>query len=185
MMKSYVLTFGLLALFTLLSAHATEVASVNDNAQAQFELALAHLDKNTYEDNHQAIELLHQSATQGHMGAQYYLGSHYDQKFESTQAIEWYSKSALQGHASSQYNLGLIYMGRHGISENLVESAKWFTLSAKQDHAKAQNNLAILYEFGKGVPQDIALAKHWYTKACEQNHPLACENLQLLQQDNP
>lgn len=185
MMKSYVLTFGLLALFTSLTAHATEVASVNDDAQAQLELALAHLDKNTHEDNQRAIELLHESTKQGHMGAQYYVGSYYDQKFEFAQAIEWYSKSALQGHASSQYNLGLIYLGRHDVPEDLAQSAKWFTLSAEQGHAKAQNNLATMYEFGEGVPQDITLAKHWYTKACEYAHPLACENLQLLQQDNP
>ncbi|WP_066801645.1 tetratricopeptide repeat protein [Moraxella oblonga] len=182
MVKSFFITIT--ALMSL-ATYAYDGIGGENIAQAQFELALAHLDKNTYEDNQRAIELFHESAKQGHMGAQYYVGSHYDQKYETAQAIEWYSKSALQGHASSQYNLGLIYMGRHGISENLVESAKWFTLSAEQGHAKAQNNLAVMYEFGKGVPQDITLAKHWYTKACEQTHLTACENLQLLQQDNP
>lgn len=68
-MKSYVLTFGLLALFTSLTAHATEVASVNDDAQAQFELALAYLDKNSHENDHRAIELFHESAKQGHIEA--------------------------------------------------------------------------------------------------------------------
>ena len=117
-------------------------------------------------DANEAVRLYRLAADQGHAGAQFSLGTCYEQgtgvEVDYDEAVRLYSLSAAQGHADAQYNLGVCHELGAGVlsSVQLVNTAKavrLYDLAADQDHAQARRRLAMLRN------QDVAAAATDYT----------------------
>ncbi len=87
-------------------------------------------------------------AEQGHVKAQYNLGTMYQNGFGVIQnyaeAVKWYRKAAEQDFALAQLNLGLMYANGQGVKQNYTEAVKWYYKAAEQGDADAQNNLGLM-----------------------------------------
>ena len=117
------------------------------DADAQFNLALLYYHGlGVTHDSKQTVFWYTKAAEQGHVNAQYSLGSLYRYSYDAEvprdykQAVYWLTKAAEQGHADAQYGLG--YM----------------------------------YDYGDEIPQDYKQAFFWYTKAAEKGHYFAKEH---------
>jgi TPR repeat protein len=117
------------------------------DADSQFNLAfLYHRGVEIPQDFRYAVYWYKKAAEQGHVNAQYSLGSLYRYSYDKEvprdykQAVYWLTKAAEQGHADAQYGLG--YMN----------------------------------DYGDEIPQDYKQAFFWYTKAAEKGHYFAKEH---------
>lgn len=121
---------------------------------------------NLKSDVEQAFELMHASAEQGFVEAEYKLGNWYGKPFgnprDLDQSIYWLSRAAEKGHANAQNNLGTAV-------RDASEAAEWYRKAAEQGNSAGQSNLARLYRDGRGVPQDYVLAHMWFNLAAQQS----------------
>ena len=113
-------------------------------ADAQFSLGLLYKrGAGTIQDTKQAVYWYTKAAEQGHVQAQYELGSEY------------------------------LFSGDDEVPQDYKQSVYWYTKAAEQGHILAQNKLGKIYEYGEEAPQDYKQAFFWYTKAAEQGHVFA------------
>ena len=115
------------------------------------------------EENYtKAAPLFRKAAEQGHVGAQYILGSLYDQgqgvKQDYEQALKWYRKVEAQGEATAQWALGWMYEKGKGVKQDSKQAAEWFHKAAEQGYSISLHQLALMYEEGRGVKQDSTAA---------------------------
>ena len=139
------------------------------------------------QDDEKAVQYYRKAAEQGHVGAQYFLGTHYSlkathaklngdsQDYDYEIASIWYRKAAEQGHVDAQYSLGNLYELGNGVSQDYNEAAVWYRKAAEQGYVDAQYYLAALYKEGKGVPQDYEEAYFWSYQA--EKYSLPDDNL--------
>ena len=114
------------------------------DVDAQFTLGLLNQrGVETLQDTKQAVYWYTKAAEQGHVQAQYELGSLY------------------------------LFSGDDNVPQDYKQSVKWYTKAAEQGHILAQNKLGHMYEVGEEAPQDYEQAFFWYTKAAEQGHVFA------------
>ena len=114
-------------------------------ADAQFNLALLYYHGiGTPQDTRYAIYWYTKAAQQGHVNAQYRLGT--------------------------VYRFGY---GEEVVQMNFKKAVYWITKAAEQGHLIAQYNLGHMYEYGDAAPQDYKQALFWYTKAAELGHYFA------------
>ena len=75
-------------------------------------------------------------AEQGHIKAQLFLGSMYDEgrgvPQDYAEAVKWYRKAAEQGDASAQSSLGVMYANGDAVPQDYVQAHMWFNLAAAQ-----------------------------------------------------
>jgi hypothetical protein len=132
----------------------------------------------------EAAGWFHQSAHQGHAGAQNNLAQMYENGqgmvLNHALAAKWYRMAAVQGHADAQNNLAHLYENGLGVAQDHAHAGRWYRMAPDQGHAEAQNTLARLYENGLGLVQDYGEAGHWYRMAASQGHATAQESLILL-----
>ena len=99
-------------------------------------------------DYAKVIEWYHKAANQGHIDAQYSLGSmHLTGEGvikDYTRAAEWYSKAANQGDAKAQYNLGVMHYKGQGAKKDEDMAKKYFRQSCDNGHQSSCNNYSIL-----------------------------------------
>jgi len=126
--------------------HLHQSKANQDDANSQFNLALMYENgAGTPMNTKQAAYWYTKAAEQGHVEAQYKLGSLYqfsgDDEFPQDYklAFFWYTKAAEQGHIFAQYKLGRLYR----------------------------------FSADDRAPKDYKLAFFWYTKAAEQGHIFA------------
>ena len=122
-----------------------------------------------------------EAATQGHAGAQTYLGALYGTGCgvtkDSEEAVSWFRKAADQGDAWAQKNLGFMYEKGDGVTKNSEEAVRWYRKAADQGNAIAQTNLGFMYARGEGVTKSSEEAVRWYRKAADQGNARAQNNL--------
>ena len=115
---------------------STEIKSDDDI----FEQALEFYDDGQHE---KAVDLFLLLAEQGHIEAQCFLASCYENgegvPVDQEEAAKWYRKAAEQGDADAQYCLASCYANRKGVSVDEQEAAKWYRKAAEQGNADAQN----------------------------------------------
>ena len=92
-------------------------------------------DKNT-------IELYEMSAKRGNAGAQFNLGTYYEQGIHGVtqsdkRAIEYYTLAAEQGDAEAQSNVGFMYEQGRGIKQSNSKAREWWTKAAAQGYENA------------------------------------------------
>ncbi|MBD2805671.1 sel1 repeat family protein [Xenorhabdus sp. ZM] len=99
----------------------------NSNRSENFNIKITQMDEETN------LEILHELANSGHIGAQYELGIKYAEgkgvKQDSIKAKDWYEKAALQGDVDSQALLGHMYYAVEGILQDYIKAKEWFQKS--------------------------------------------------------
>lgn len=114
------------------------IASVS-NAFADYASAKKAYDEYRYDE---AFEGFMESAEQGHMLAQHYLGVMYAMGHSTPRddvaAYKWFMKAALQGHPVSQGNIGTMKLNARGTTEDVTGSYFWFILAEDGGYEKAR-----------------------------------------------
>ncbi len=130
--------------------------------------------KGKVEDYVKAAKFFRESAEQGYVKAQAYLGGMYYEGAGVNQdyslAVSWLHKAAEQGHDKAQGNLGFIYYNGEGVTQDDSQAVFWYRKSAEQGNELAQYYLGLMYENGEGITEDNSQAVLWYRKAAEQGH---------------
>jgi TPR repeat protein len=124
------------------------------------------------------------SANQGHVKAQFKLGSLYEHgngvEVDLSKAFEWYLKAANQGYTIAEYNVAVMYKNGQGIAPSPVDSVQWYRKAAQKGDIDAQYDLGKTYESGLGVKKSLIQAAMWYRRAAAQNHEKASNKLDML-----
>lgn len=109
------------------------------SALADYEAGKKAYDEFRYDD---AFVELKESAEQGHMLAQHYLGVMYAMGHATprndTLAYNWFMKAALQGHPVSQGNIGTMKLNARGTDEDVSGSYFWFIVAEDGGYEKAR-----------------------------------------------
>ena len=110
-------------------------------------------------------------AQHGDQGAQFWLGTGYEQgwfgKTDFQEALKWLRKAAARGNADAQVSLGQMYEDGEGVQQNYTLAAKWYRKAAEHvpdlgGAGQGRNNLGLLYMGGLGVPKDYVQAYMWF-----------------------
>lgn len=129
--------------------------------------------KNTYEE----------AVKQGHVAAQYHLGTIYEMMAPwnpdldySQKALTCFLKAAQQGDDKAQYRLGEIYFnGSLGEPKDAAKAYSCYEAAAVQGNPDAQYHLIKFFNYSLG--NDIAFM--WCEKAATQGHALAQRDRQV------
>jgi len=123
------------------------------------------------------------AATNGHLRAQFYLGTCYDfgngTKKNVSEAFNWYMTAAKRGKMEAQYNVGFFYKKGELVKRDYKKAVHWYTLAARQGDTEAQRDLGYCYFYGQGVKKDNSKAVYWYKKAADKADEKAMYNLGL------
>ncbi len=92
-----------------------------------------------------AITWYNKAALQGHLKAQYKLGSKYITK-DADKALYWITKAAKGGYPLAQYTLAEIYKKRTNLPNNRQLAIQWYKKAAAQGITEAEEELAQLEE---------------------------------------
>ena len=88
------------------------------------------------------------SADQGDAGAQYALGTMYENGHgvpkDYAESMKWYRKAADQGNADAQDKVGHMYFNGYGVPVDYAEAMKWFRKAVNQGNAGAQYGLGYM-----------------------------------------
>jgi uncharacterized protein len=102
--------------------------------------------------------LWYSAATSGHIRAQFYLATCYDDALDIKKnlrlAFEWYLKAAKAGHRDSQYNVGFFYGHNEFRNKNHKKKVYWYSKAANAGHIDAQRDLGYSYFYGEGVKRN-------------------------------
>ena len=119
-------------------------------------------------------------AEQGHIEAQYLLGSTF--RFgkgvpqDYVEAERWLRKAAEQGLVSAQSDLGEMHAQDSGAPRDYGRARYWYGLAAAQGDSASQNNLGVIFSQGLGVLQDFVQAHKWFNLAAAQGVKEAATN---------
>ena len=145
------------------------------DALVQYGLANVYKEILAEKDLNLALFWLQQSASQGHVGAQYdlammYLKSEGIEK-DIVSAFFWLQQSASQGHALAQYDLAIMYYNGEGIEKKDPDIAvSWLQQSASQGYALAQYVLARKYYIADMAVRDDEMAFFWMRQSAFQGY---------------
>lgn len=134
------------------------------------------------------VPLWKAAANAGHVRAQFYLGTCYDNGYyvsqDAAQAYRWFFKAARAGHPDAQYNVAMYYRDGDGpVRVNMKAAVRWFCRAATQGVSDAQLNMGYACFYGEGIPQDRIAAVEWYRRAAAQGNEKALCNLGLCYRD--
>ena len=144
------------------------------DANAQYRLSEAYeYGKGVKLDRTKAIHWLRQAAENGHVEAQFSLGSDYSLGWhglerDHAEANRWFRKAAEQGHAWAQSYLGHNYFLGRGVPQNYAQAVHWSRQAADQGRPEAQFMLGDAYYNGWGVPQNFVEAYVWFSLCAAQ-----------------
>jgi TPR repeat protein len=136
----------------------------------------------------EAARLYRQSAHEGHLLAEGFLGLLYlwgegvdvdreRARKHSLAAASFTRQAAEQGNAVAQQLLGHLHRAGLGVAKDNREALRWFRRAADQGNPAARTNLGWLYQKGEGAPKDYKEALRWYRLAADQGYPRAMNNL--------
>ncbi|KMT07691.1 hypothetical protein BVRB_6g148140 [Beta vulgaris subsp. vulgaris] len=107
----------------------------------QCNLAIAYLQAD-FANPKEAVKWLLQSASAGHVRAQYQLALclHHGRGIDRNlpEAAKWYLKAAERGYVRAMYNVSLCYSVGEGFAKNHPQAKKWMKRAADHGHSKAQ-----------------------------------------------
>lgn len=157
----------------------------NDNADAQYNLALMYLKGiGTAKNEILAFVWFDISARNGNKLAQNKLGTLYENgsilgQKDFEKAIKNYKQSAEQNYPIAQYNLA-IHLDESNKEEKLQQALYWYEKASLAGNVAATNNLANMYFSGIGTQKDLKKAFELYTKASNMNDPIGKYNLSMM-----
>lgn len=107
----------------------------------QCNLAIAYLQAESTNAK-EAVKWLLQSATAGHVRAQYQLALclHHGRGADRnlSEAAKWYHRAAESGYVRAMYNVSLCYSFGEGFAQSHPQAKKWMKRAADHGHSKAQ-----------------------------------------------
>ena len=155
----------------------------DDDPNVQYRLCAQNYEEH---DIATAIKWCKKAALNGHMEAQYALGSIYMFGDDSTEddykkAEQWLVKAAEQGYAPAAANLGMLYI--HGLAgtQDTLLAKKWLQNAVEEGYAPAELYLGNIYARGsEGIEQDFLKAADLYERAAIQGDATAQHNLSVM-----
>ncbi len=116
--------------------------SLNNNANAQYALAIMHLKKEAQNSSDKAaFDLLKQASAQQHVVAMFNLGVAYWEgtgtPVNQVKALNWWEIAAQEKDSGAQYNLGLAYYIGAGRAEDPDTAYYWVKQAADNGHPQA------------------------------------------------
>jgi hypothetical protein len=132
----------------------------------------------------EVARLWKRSARDGHVRAQFYLGTLYDYgngvRRNLSTAVRWYRSAAEAGHTEGQYNLSLMLRDGKGVEVDRRAAVYWLKCAAEAGDAQAQSDLGVAYFYGEGLRRDRLAARWWYARAARNGCLRAHFNLGLI-----
>jgi len=174
---------------------AMHKAAQHGDVFAQYTLALTyHEGRGVGPDPNKAVMWFRQAAEQGHVEAQFALGSLLEKSDSADEAHAWYTKAAMHGHAAAQKILSSEkwkdkaapvaapqgHAATQKAADMSTESLDKLFQQAEAGDMDAQYNLGIMYYNGEGAPQDFGQAMNWFHLAAQQGDADAQFNLGLM-----
>lgn len=106
------------------------------------------------------------AAEQGHVGAQYFLGSELatgeNVRKNFHEAARWYRRAAMRNHSEAQYNLALMYWAGDGVPRNRAAAHRWLEKAASLNDLLALKAITEAYEDGcLGYRKNPTRARYW------------------------
>ena len=135
-------------------------------------------------DFHTAISELRETAEEGDVRSQYYLGvilssEEVGAMRDNKEAFTWILKAAEQGLALAENRVGVLFRAGLGVTKNSREAIKWLRRAAEQGLKTAEFNLGdSLY-----IEEDYSEAIVWYRKAADQGLTDAVYKLGVLSKE--
>jgi len=134
-------------------------------------------------DYQKAVGLWKQSAEQGNVRAQYFLGVMYKTgkgvPKDDFKAVHWYTKAAKQGDVRAQSVVAVRYATGKGVPQDDARAVYCYTKAAKQGNRHAQYQLGYRYSRGKGIPEDVVHGYAWLSIAAAQGSVAAPINKEV------
>lgn len=150
--------------------------------EANFELALLHLEEGHLQDYNLALNRLNAAERQGHVEASYRLGRAYrhgefgvEPDYEL--AHQHLKKAAEEGHTEAQTELGHLYNRGQGVEPSAERAFHWFLQAAEQGDLVAKNDVGIFYLNGNGVERSVGEGTRWIQMAAKEGLTVAEYNL--------
>lgn len=114
----------------------------------------------------EGFKWIRRAAEQGHVGAQYFLGSELatgeNIRQNLHEAARWYRRAAMKNHSEAQYNLALMYWAGEGVPSSRAASHKWLEKAANLNDLLALRTIAEAYEDGcLGYKRNRVRARFW------------------------
>jgi len=110
-------------------------------------------------------------ADEGHVEAQFYLGTMFEQglgvPLNLGSAATWYRKAADNGKSEAMLKLGEFHQTGEGAALDPVSAFGWFQRAASQGEPNAQYKLGLAYQDGVGVAAHEKTAKMWFERAAQ------------------
>jgi TPR repeat protein len=98
------------------------------------------------QDFEQAFRWTTAAAEQGHVAAQFNLGSLYFEgqgvRRNRKAALDWYRQAGDGGHPLAQYNVAEMYYLGNGVRKDLIQAHAWASLAVENEHETAAELVA-------------------------------------------
>jgi hypothetical protein len=133
-----------------------------------------------------AFQLYDLAAAQGHVNAQFALGTECYSSGQGTEinyktAAHWLRSAAEHGHPGAQRNLGEAFYNGKGVAQSYDEAVRWFRLAAVQGEPDALFNLGACYQNGEGAPRDLYEALRCFKRAAAKENAGAAAAVEKLE----
>ncbi|CAB4393251.1 unnamed protein product [Rhizophagus irregularis] len=153
--------------------------AANDNCLiAKVYLAKCYYDGyGTTLDHPLAFKYYQESAKNGSIIGQFYLGKLYESINNEVESVYWYKKAAKSGNTSAKLYLANCYRLGRGIDKNEIKAFKYYKTLANKKIVDAQLKLGDCFYNGIGTKLDTTQAKYWYEKAANNGNIVAKNNL--------
>uniref|UniRef100_U9V860 HCP-like protein n=1 Tax=Rhizophagus irregularis (strain DAOM 181602 / DAOM 197198 / MUCL 43194) TaxID=747089 RepID=U9V860_RHIID len=156
--------------------------AANDNCLiAKVYLAKCYYDGyGTTLDHPLAFKYYQESAKNGSIIGQFYLGKLYESINNEVESVYWYKKAAKSGNTSAKLYLANCYRLGRGIDKNEIKAFKYYKTLANKKIVDAQLKLGDCFYNGIGTKLDTTQAKYWYEKAANNGNIVAKIILKII-----
>ena len=144
-----------------------------ENAQAQFEVAVAYAEGNIVKKNQkEAVYWMMLAAENEHIEAMWHGAGELERngtwEGDPEKAFGWYLKSAEGGFPQAMYDVAIAYKNGEIVEADPSKSFEWYLKAAENGIVDAMYSVALRYEAGEVVPINFEKALYW-TKQCQLN----------------
>ncbi|RGB35810.1 hypothetical protein C1646_758914, partial [Rhizophagus diaphanus] len=154
-------------------------AANNNYLIAQVYLAKCYYDGyGTTLDHILAHKYYQESAKNGSIIGQFYLGNFYESVNNEKDSVYWYKKAAKSGNTIAKLHLANCYRLGKGTEKDGIKAFQYYEALANKEIADAQLKLGDCFYNGIGTKLDITQAKYWYEKAANNGSIIAKNNLE-------
>lgn len=142
------------------------------NAEAQYHYAASFMATPGGAGHSNMLEWMLRAATNGHAGAQYYMGTLYKRKGEkeAQMAVEWLESASRSGLAPAPIELADMYRKGVGVPINGENAVRWYEFAVREHNmTPAREALIEIYSEGMpGIAPDMEKAEYWRNFAAEE-----------------